>query len=254
MPNMYLKIIYNLTLLTFAILQCILLFLPGIGDIAQDKVFENNSLLEPRILPADYAFAIWAPIFLGSIAFSIYSLAKTFQKQNLIEVIKPYALGAFISTTIYDLIARFESTKLLTAIAFVPILICLVSGLNSIRSVYSKSDFEKILTKGVFGLYAAWASLAIFVNFSSSILNLGYNGEPFGYQIFSFFVPVLALLFGLICYSLNKNKYYLGTLIWGFGGILFNSIQKNFIEVILVSILGLIVLTTIPFFEWKKIG
>ncbi len=232
----------------FAVLQCALLAIPGVGDIPIDQTFQRANTPQPRIVPSDYAFAIWLPIFAGSIIYAFYSLINNHSQMKLSNKIATYALGVFISGSIYDIVARFYVTNPLTAIAYIPTLYFLIRILIIISSYPRAKDIDYWLTVPAFGLYAGWSSIAISVNIASSLQYYGYDGYPVGEKFMSVVGIIIVLTTALAIYNRTKNNWYWLAVMWAFIGIMISSINLNYNDVFIFASLAIIVFGSTPFF------
>lgn len=150
-----------------------LLFADGFGgDFAGPQV-------DTAAEPAGYAFAIWGPIYLGCLAFSIVQLLPRIRHLPPLARIRLPAILLFAGSTIWLAAARFGPSW-----ATVPIiwgmlaaaLACFVP-LARTRPLAPLLRFAGLWP---FGLYAGWLTAAAFVNSASILPAVGVGGLGLG--------------------------------------------------------------------------
>jgi hypothetical protein len=234
-------IIKKTSLIIFSILQVALLNIPGVGDTPADKVFYDPSILEPRIIPADITFAIWAFIYPACFIYAIYFAFTKTDKQSLAYKVSDYALGAFVTISIYDVVARYKEISYLTAVIFFVALYFLVKAIFVFIDNKEVSKKDYYFTVPAISVYTLWSSLATIVNVSSSLLKLGYKGEPIGEVAWSIIGFILAIAVCSAMIFKTKNNWYYGASVWAFSGIILNGVMENFVDVIIGGIVALII-------------
>jgi hypothetical protein len=108
-----------------------------IGAIAK----ETPSL----VIPADYAFAIWGPIFLLCLAYAVYQALSANRANPLLRRVGWFFAGAFFLNSLWEVLVPLRQPVLLQAI-LVGIFACL--AVNCLRLVRSEH--------GVLGLADRW--------------------------------------------------------------------------------------------------
>jgi hypothetical protein len=242
--NLFLKVL----LLFFSILQTLFLVIPNIGDLPQELILKRDDLRLPLIMPADYSFTIWAAILVLSIMYSIFYFFSNTSELSLNNKIAPYALGVFISGSIYAFISRFGNLNILFALALFPILMFLVRILILISSHLKEKTFNYRLANILFSIYCGWVTVLFTVSFASLLINFGYTGFPIGEKLMSFVGLLIITLIVTVIYNKTKNNLFLGSSLWGVIGILVNSILINQNEVFISSMLAIVLFVSYPFF------
>src|SRR5919107_1208575 len=144
-----------------------------IGAIAK----ETPSL----VIPADYAFAIWGPIFLLCLA-SPPSRALPANGQNpLLQRVGWFLAGAFFLNGLWEVLVPLRQPAVLQAI-LAGIFACLVVGyvrlVRSDRSVWNRVD--RWLVALPLGLLFGWITAANVVSFNDTLVELGLLGNGVG--------------------------------------------------------------------------
>ncbi len=111
------------------------------------------------ITPAGYAFSIWSLIYVGLIAFSVYQLLPRnlvrFRRVRSLYVISCALNCAWIYSWHHDQIGY--CLGIIAALLFV--LIAMLAQFEP-----ETSGIGKVVTRGVFGIYAGWVTAATLVN------------------------------------------------------------------------------------------
>jgi hypothetical protein len=242
--NLFLKVL----LVFFSILQTMFLVIPNLGDIPQESIIKRDDLRLPLIMLADYSFVIWGVIMVLSIIYSSLYFFSNTSELSLNNKIAPYALGVFISGSIYTFISRFEILNILFALSLFPILMFLVQILILISSHLKEKTINYRLTKILFSIYCGWVSVLFTVSIASMLLNFGYTGFPLGEKFMSFIGLLIITLIVTVIYNKTKNNWYLTASVWGVIGILVNSVLFNHNEVFISSMLAIVLFVSYPFF------
>jgi hypothetical protein len=87
-----------------------------------------------------------------------------------------------VTISVYDVVARYKDISYLTAVIFFLALYFLVKAIFIFIDNKEVSKKEYYFTVPAISVYTLWSSLATIVNVSSSLLKLGYKGEPMGIQ------------------------------------------------------------------------
>jgi len=148
-------------------------FPPGgqnIGEIA------NTILSGVLITPANYAFIIWGPIYVGLIAYGFYQLQPS--QQHNPDCWRANRL--LIVACIAQIIWIFCFTLRLFTLSIVPMLGILLPLLgiygNFGRSKKRSSWRQRWLAKIPFSIYTAWISVATIANVASALYVAGWSG------------------------------------------------------------------------------
>lgn len=149
------------------------------------------------IIPADYAFAIWAPIYLGFLAFAVFQ-ALPAQRLNprFMQVRLWLATSSLLNAA---WIAAFNN--LLFGLSLVVIVGMLVTALVMHRmleigktKVYG---LERVL-RLPFSLYAGWLTAATILNTASVLAINDWGGFGIGYPVWGVIMLIVATLIGLL--------------------------------------------------------
>ena len=199
-----------------------------------------------QILPANYAFAIWAPIYTGLVAFGIYQLQSA-QRQNpnlqrggYLLVFACIAQCAWI----YLFLARLFP---LSVIAMLGILLPLISLYQRLGiSWQAVSIQERWFIQIPISIYLGWITVATVVNVALALYSLTWNGwgiDPSAWTVIM--IIVSAAIAALVTIQRHDTTYIL-VIIWAFVAIVIRQISIPSITVTgaaMIIVLSLLSLT-----------
>ena len=143
-------------------------FLAATGRINGVLPNEISDKYPTVITPAGWAFSIWGLIYTGLIAFSTYQLLPS-QIAELRRARVPYVLSCVLNCAWILLWHHFQIG------ACAVVIILLLGSLFWVNANIEEpgSFVEGTLTKGVFGLYAGWVTVASLVNLLVYLVSAG---------------------------------------------------------------------------------
>lgn len=148
-------------------------FPPGgqnVGEIA------NTLLSGVLITPANYAFAIWGPIYTGLIAYGVYQLQPTQQHDPRFWRRNQLLMVACIAQIIWIFCFTLQRFTL----SILPMLGILLSLLGIYLNLgigkERPSWRQRWLVRIPFSVYTAWISVATIVNVASALYAAGWGG------------------------------------------------------------------------------
>jgi hypothetical protein len=133
---------------------------PALSGPAIGRVSAENSTL---VVPADYAFVIWTPIFLLALIYAVYQALPANRESLLLRRIGWFSALVYFSNGIWELL--FPARQfVLSQIVFVGIVTGAVAAfVLAQRGAGSGSRFDRWLVAPAFGLLAGWVTAAFFV-------------------------------------------------------------------------------------------
>ncbi len=144
---------------------------PVLTSEAVGRVSDENGTL---VVPADYAFSIWALIFLLCLAYAAYGALPANRESPLLRRVGWFSAGAFLFNGLWEIL--FPARQILLAQAIiVAIFICAaVAYLRIARSGRGGSSAaEQWLVTLPLGLLFGWITAATLVSFATTFVALG---------------------------------------------------------------------------------
>jgi hypothetical protein len=204
-----------------ALFQVLAPVIVPIGAIAK----ETPSL----VIPADYAFAIWGPIFLLCLAYATYQALPANGQNPLLQRVGWFLAGAFFLNGLWEVLVPLRQPVVLQAILG-GIFACLVVGyvrlVRSDRSVWNRAN--RWLVALPLGLLFGWITAANVVSFNDTLVELGLLGSGVGGALAGAFLllvgAVLASVVILVSGAgpLQGLLAYAGAVLWALTGVVVN--------------------------------
>jgi hypothetical protein len=200
---------------------------PAVGRVSG----ENPTL----VVPADYAFVIWTPIFLLALIYAVYQSLPSNRESPLLRRIGGFSALAYFSNGIWEVL--FPAREfVLSQIVFVGISTGAVVAFVLVqRGAGSGSRFDRWLVAPAFGLLAGWVTAAFFVGFVTVLVATGVLSGGIGEALFG----ALMLIVGgaVACAVILAGRTgpvqgylaYGGAVLWALAGVVANQYQNSLI-------------------------
>ncbi|MBM9463969.1 hypothetical protein JL108_10970 [Aeromicrobium sp. YIM 150415] len=199
-----------------SILQAAAPVVPYAGGGAQP----NESTTDLLITPAGYTFSLWGLIYALSIVTAVAMLWKRSTGTGQPMRLSIDLLVAFVGAAVWIGVSAAEWPWVTSVV----LTVMTVALLDAARIAATTADhgaptWLTVLTRSTVGIYAAWATAAVFQNWASDI---GASfGDP-GEQWWQIAVLILAVLIGTAVTALYGAQLplYPVTLVWALVGII----------------------------------
>lgn len=183
---------------------------------------------EPLITPAPYAFAIWGAIVVGSLLYAGYQLLPGRRNPRLYRAVAPYALIAFLGFSAW-IYAADRDWLWGTVAVFLVMGFALYRALGRITAASEAgqlSMLEQAIAHGTFGLYAGWATVAVFANAAAAIVFTGIgSSSAIGWQIVILIAATAASIGGI---RLARGSIpHAAAIAWAFVGVTLGTLQAG---------------------------
>lgn len=221
---------------------------PAVGRVSG----ENPTL----VVPADYSFVIWTPIFLLALIYAVYQALPSNRERPLLRRIGWFCVLVYFSNGIWEIV--FPSREfLLSQIVFVGIFTgALTASVLVQRGVGSGSRFDRWLIAPAFGLLAGWVTAAFFVGLVTVLVATGVLSGGMGEALFGALMLIVggAIACAVILAGRNGPPQgylaYAGAVLWALLGIVTNQydaslittgtavVSAAFVALVLLGVLG----------------
>jgi hypothetical protein len=174
----------------------------------------NRLFSAVRIIPANYAFAIWGLIYLGLIALGVYQLQPSQQKTP--------ALGRSGWLLVMASIAQIGWIYLFQARWFALSTLAMAGILLPLMALYLQLDIGKRrvsrqtqwLVQSPISLYLGWITVATVVNVAIALYSLNWNGWGISPELWA---TLMALIGGAIAVTVtirHRDAVFAMTMVW----------------------------------------
>ena len=144
---------------------------PILTGEAVGRVSAENGTL---VVPANYAFVIWSPIFLLCLAYAAYQALPTNRESPLLRRVGWFSAGAFFSNGLWEILfpaRQFLLAQGVIVVIFVCAAVAYLRLARSERGVLSAA--ERWLVVLPLGLLFGWITAATLVSFATTFVALG---------------------------------------------------------------------------------
>jgi hypothetical protein len=184
--------------------------------------------------PADYAFAIWGPIFLLCLAYAAYQALPTNRANSLLRRVSWFFAGAFFLNGLWEVLVPLRQPVLLQAI-LAGIFACLaVAYLRLVRSDHGVlSQADRWLVALPLGLLFGWITAANAVSLNDTLVEVRLLGSGAGAAV----VGACLLIVGSAVASaviwvgragpLQSLLAYAGAVLWALVGVVVNQYDAS---------------------------
>ena len=218
---------------------------PLLGETVADL---SNTVFEPvRVIPASYAFIVWALIYIGLLALGVYQLQARHHRDPKLAPNTYFLVLASIAQCLW--IYLFLTRQFgLSVLAMVEILVFLIAFYLRIRTpanLQRVTRSDRWYLYRPLSLYMGWISVATIVNVASTLYLWGWGREETSAIAWTISVMARASFLALRLLVRYGDVTYVGVVIWALVAIaVANRVTLLIVgpAIALATILGLLVL------------
>jgi hypothetical protein len=173
-----------------------------------------------QIEPAEYAFAIWGPIYLLAVVYAVWQLTPTGRAAPVTARIAPLAIALYAGSSVWLAAAQYGPLW-----ATMPVLasmaLCAVLALKLGTDTTRPSWLQVLCLILPFGLYAGWTVCATFVNIAEVAPRYGFNRFELsiaGYAVLS--IAVVTAAVAAVLWLTQGNLVFAATAVWALVAII----------------------------------
>lgn len=163
----------------------------------------SNSLFgEVKIIPANYAFAIWGLIYLGLFSLGIYQCFPSQRDNPRLQDMRDFLIMACVAQIIWVwvFLSRFFLPSL---IAMVGILFALIAGYLALNINKERvPKWERWFVNAPMSIYLAWISVATIVNVAIFLESLDWSGWGISPEVWT---VILLIVAGVVAVLMRIN-------------------------------------------------
>lgn len=186
------------------------------GNLGPNPIGTTSTATNPLIVPAPYAFAIWAPIYTGLIIFPIFQLIKKRENHPAWIALRQWFAANAVANGVWLAFASYD-WQWLTVVVIVFMLVSLFRINQLLRTIEAANvDRNYWLERLVFSLYFAWITLATVLNVSSALHFYGWGG--FGISEVTWTIVMIVIAAAIAGYTSRRYRdvAYAGVVVWAF--------------------------------------
>ena len=191
-------------------------FSPGSSSTGE---ISGRYFREVLIVPADYAFVIWAPIYLGFLAFAIYQALPAQRHNPRFAKTRLWLAASALLNAAW--IIAFDNLLFTLSLAIITLMLITALRMHRTLEIGETRVFglERYL-RVPFSLYAGWLTVATVVN-AAGVLAVNDWGEPgfLLYPLWGVAMLLVASVIGLTTRFTWRDPVYGGVFVWALIGI-----------------------------------
>lgn len=151
-------------------------YLPALG--IGENIGSRSDDVRTLITPSGWAFAIWGPLFLGSIFYAIWQALPGQRDNPLLGRIGWWSVGGLSAQGIWAVYTQSANLTFVSAIIILFSLVCLLAIMREVAALHRlMTTGERWLVGLLFTALAAWLTAASIVNISAAMV---YHGVDLG--------------------------------------------------------------------------
>jgi hypothetical protein len=207
----------RVVILALAVLQIVVTFLPsfGIGEPIADRSDAATTL----ITPAGWAFAIWGPLYFGSIVYALYQLLSK-SRGLLLAQIGWWSAGAFLGNAIWALYTQFLGLSAGSALIIVATLLCLLHVYRVFAAAGQPfTAAERFLVVLPLSALAAWLTAATIVNVAATLKYYGVDASEAAPLVAAAVIITGGIIAAVAVWRGRGNPWYALVFTWALAAI-----------------------------------
>jgi hypothetical protein len=209
----------------------------------------NTVFADVRIIPANYAFAIWGLIYTGLVAFGIYQLDSRRNDNVFLQRTRPWLVLVSVLQCAWILLFLYQQMFLSTLVMF-----GILWGLiKCYLSLHTPSKNARPLSTNwvpaVFSVYLGWISVATIVNVAATFFLWGWNGAPLSSDIWTALLIAVSVGLALVLYAIYTDRVFGGVIIWSIIGIIFANLDSPIIGIAGLAAIAILAVSLLPRFS-----
>ncbi|MGB3797697.1 MAG: hypothetical protein WA957_15510 [Alteraurantiacibacter sp.] len=188
-------------------------FLPSFG-IGED-IGSRSDATRTLITPAGWAFAIWGPLYAGSVLFSLYQALPSQRYSAMLDRIAWPAAGVFAGNGLWALYTQSYALTLASVVIIIFSLVCILAVYRIL--VHLDRDFttaERWVVMLPLSALAAWLTVATIVNIAATLLYYGVGAKSDNIMLAAGIIAVGGLIAAVAVWRGRGNPVYAGVFLW----------------------------------------
>lgn len=182
--------------------------LPALG--MGEPIGSRSDDVGTLITPAGWAFAIWGPLYLGSVIFAIWQFLPGQRDNTLLDRIGWPAAGVFFANGVWAIYTQSAALTFISALIIITGLACVLTVLR--RFVHAGRPFtnaERWIAVLPLSALAAWLTAATIVNISAAVQFHGMLDDPAQYPIIAAVMVVTGgVIAAVAVFKSRGNPWY----------------------------------------------
>jgi hypothetical protein len=187
---------------------------------------ESSDDPDPVITPAGYAFAIWGAITGLSLVYAVDQALPSRRRARILDDIAPSLAVVFTLFWVW-LLAANAGLIWLTVAIFLAMLAALARALAAVLDAAIELPRPtRILATTMLGLYAGWATVAVWANLAAALTSSGVDANAVGWQAVVLVAAAGAGIAGTV--RLGSAPAYPAAIIWALVAVAVGAADRGY--------------------------
>lgn len=216
--------------------------IPGTPDTGE---ISGRFFREVPIIPADYTFAIWGPIYLGFLIFAVYQAFPDQRLNARFAKVRLWLSASMLLNAAWITVFGKLLFDLSAFIIFLMLVMALVMHRRleiGVTKVYGAERFMRL----PFSLYAAWLTAATILNVAGVLAVRNWDGFGLTHATWGVIMLLVASLIGFVTRFRWRDPVYGAVFVWTFVGVVVAQGSASGIALLAGTLAVLFALTLLP--------
>ena len=214
-----------IALVVLAVAQIVSAQLTDLLHVGQSIQLRSAAASHP-LVPAGYAFAIWAAIYLWSLVAAVWQLGEKHRDDPALKAVGWNMAGMFLINSLWQVWVPLRGFDWISVGLIAVSLVLGLSGLLRLRELGRVSGEDTGFVFAPMALLSGWLTAAAFVNFTSVLVAQHYTLDPTNVGVSMAFLGVL-LVFGALMIWLTRSLSYSLGVMWAVFWIMMANIYRD---------------------------
>jgi hypothetical protein len=180
-------------------------------------------------MPSDWVFLIWLALFMLSLIYGVGQMLPGFRKNPLVVQLRPLSAGLFALSTGWMLMAQLLGDGWwLVATVWAMWGIALMGLMTLIESEHKAHGFHQWVTRPLFGLYAGWLSVVVWLTTSSFCLQVLQTSFGLSSTVYALLCLTTIVAFSTtVLLQTNGCRWFGCALLWALYAVLWHNLVEH---------------------------
>lgn len=204
---------------------------------AGEPIEKRSGKTENPATPAAGAFAIWGPIFAGSLNYALRTIAR--RDQPLVRQVGWLSAAAFAGDTAWELWAQFQGIGR-SSVAIIAATATTANAAMLLAARSSEAEPSRALVLNSMAPLAGWLTVATAANLAGARIAEGGAADPeTSSRVAVRLVAGASLSASVLAYASHGDVFYAAAAGWGLAGVATRNVRDGNRPVAIVALLGL---------------
>jgi benzodiazapine receptor len=236
-------LVRSAVVVVLALIQIVVAVVAGSGG-AGEPIGDVARRYATPLLAADWAFAIWVPIYAGFLAYAVHQ-ALPGQRRRQVHRETGWWLVASAVFNAGWVLAFGAGLVPLAELAIIGLLVSLAVVFGRLCRVPAENVVERVVLRGTVALYTGWVSLAVAIGTATTGAWVGLPGTGPLAAIMA--VVVLVAVTAIVCWVVLSGTAvvaYAAATVWAIAGIALNDPPSGVVVAGAIAIVAVCAATT----------